>query len=329
MSTATGTATDYRDLLNKLITFLTTDATLTGLGQNWTLLASSSASYAHVDGGATNTVEFEAYLKAPGLSTAEQIFVELQAYQNGGAGYYNWRMRGAAGYSAASDWFSQPGASPSVFLYLWDAAIPYWFIANGQRVIVVAQVGTVFEHGYLGKFLPDGTPGQYPYPMFVGGTGGDSTAIGAPVGNDNLAPNRLYSDVTDYHASFWDPACAFHCDVSGAWVAWAHYSTGNDIHTNDAVNHIWPYADGNSGYIYPGGMTWMIQNLDGGYPLLPTRLEQITPSINLLGTLDGVFATTGEGNSSTSTVTVGGATYLCFQDTYRTGRANFIAYLDA
>jgi hypothetical protein len=45
----------------------------------------------------------------------------------------------------------------------------------------------------------------------------------------------------------------------------------------------------------------------------------------LVGTLDGVFATTGEGNSSGSSLTVGSDTYLCFQDTFRSGRQNFCA----
>jgi hypothetical protein len=54
--------------------------------------------------------------------------------------------------------------------------------------------------------------------------------------------------------------------------------------------------------------------------------ELKTPSINLLGTLDGVFATTGEGNSPGSSFTVGSDTYYTFQDTFRSARQNFVAY---
>jgi hypothetical protein len=327
VSTSTGTASNYLDLLNRLIAFLTTDATLTGLAQNWTLLASSSSGYNHTDNAVVNNVEFEAYLQAPGLSTTEEIFIQLQAYQNAGSGYFNWRMRGAAGYEVSSDWFSQPGASPSVFIYLWNAPIPYWFIANGQRVIVIAQVGTEFEHAYLGKFLPDGTSGQYPYPLFVGGTGGDP--LGNFGSNDAGAPNRAFSDVTNFHSAFWDPTCAFVCDVDGTWSPWLHYVNGADTHSSLTLNSIWPYIDGAAGPLSPGGMFYIVQNLDGSYPLLPTRLEQTYPSINIAGSLDGVYATTGAGNSSTSAITVGSDTYLCFQNAFRSGRQNFVAYLFA
>lgn len=333
MSTASGTATSYLDLMAKLRTFLTTDSTLVSLGQNWTELASSSSSYTVTDNGQTNTVDFESYLMGPGLSGTEQIYIQLQAYHNVAADIWNWRMRGAIGYTSSSNWFSQPGASPSVFIYLWNTSIPYWFIANGQRVIVVAKIGTVYESCYLGKFLPDGTPGQYPYPLFIGGCGADSTSLGGSIGEDPTAPNRRYSDVTNFHAAFFDPACSFHVDLSGAWNPWCHWSFGSDQRTNDTYNHIWPWADGNSGNVTgvtpSAGMNWIVQNIDGSAPLLPTRLEQITPVINILGMLDGVYATSGQSMSSETTITVGSDTYIAFQDTFRSGRANFCALKDA
>src|ERR1700727_3462473 len=228
MSTSSGTATDYLDLLSKLRTFLTTDATLTGLGQNWTELKTNSTPYSHTDASQVNTVEFESYLQAPGLSTTEQIFINLIAYTNAVSGLFNWRMTGALGFITGNTWFLQPGVSPQAFLYLWASSIPYWFIANGQRVIVIAQVSGNIEMAYLGKFLPDATPGQYPYPVFIGGTGGDATPIGGSNGNDTSAANRIHSDVTNFHGAFWDPAAAFHCDVSAGWQVWNHWNNGSD-----------------------------------------------------------------------------------------------------
>jgi hypothetical protein len=333
MSVKTGTATDYLNLLSLLRTFLTTDATLVGLGQNWTELATNATPYSHVDNGQTNTIDFETYLMAPGLSGTEQIYVNIGAFHNPSSGIYNWRLRGAVGYLSANTWFNQPGASPDAFTYLWNASIPYWFIANGQRVIVVAQVSAEYESAYLGKFLPDGTPGQYPYPLFIGGSGGNATPLGGSQGFDAGAANRAHSDVSNFHGAFFDPACAFHCDIAGAWQVWNHWNSGTDAHGNNTTNQINPYADdGNSGTgqtTTPGGMQWLTTNLDGSYPLIPVRLEQIAPSINVLGTLDGVFATTGDGNSPGSTLTVGGATYLCMQDTFRSARQNFAAFLYA
>ncbi len=329
MSTATGTATDYIDLLAKLRTFLTTDATLVGLGQNWTELKTNATPYNHTDQAQVNTVEFESYLQAPGLSTTEQIFINLQAYTNGSTGLFNWRLTGALGFITGNTWFLQPGVSPQAFMYLWNSSIPYWFIANGQRVIVVAQVAGNIEMCYLGKFLPDGTPGQYPYPVFIGGTGGDGTPVGTGQVADAAAANRIHSDVTNFHAAFFDPAAAFHCDVSAGWQVWNHWNGGNDAHSSGTTNQVNPYADdgttGQSQTTTPGQLKWLVTNIDGSYPVMPVRLEQITPDVNLVGTLDGVFATTGEGNSSGSSLTVGSDTYLCFQDTFRSGRQNFCA----
>lgn len=336
MSATSGTATDYLDLLGKLRTFLTTDSTLVSLSQNWTELATTSVPYSRLEAnGQTNTVEFETFLKAPGLSTTEQIYINIGAYSNSGSNIYNWRLKGAIGYLSGSNFFTQPGSSPDAHIYLWSASIPYWFIANGQRAIVIAQVSGVYESMYVGKFLPDGTPGQYPYPLFIGGCGGDASPLGLSQAYDVNSCSRNHSDVTNLHAAFFDPACAFHMDQAGNWQVWNHWNNNADEHSGTTNNTIWPYADaGDSGLnaVSPGtqgGMKWMTTNLDGSYPLLPVRLEQVTPSINLLGTLDGVFATTGDGNSPGSTLTVGGATYYCFQDTFRSARQNFAAFLYA
>jgi len=333
MSTTSGTATDYLNLLSLLRTFLTTDSTLTGLGQNWTELKTNSTPYSHTDNGQVNTVEFETYLRAPGLSTTEQIFINIQAYTNVSTSLYNWRLTGALGFISGNTWFLQPGISPQAFVYLWDTSIPYWFIANGQRVIVIAQIAGNIEMAYLGKFLPDGTPGQYPYPVFIGGTGGDATPLGGSIGYDSNAANRTNSDVTNFHAAFWDPAAAFHFDLAAGWQPWAHWVNGSDAHTSGSTNQINPYADdgttGSGNTTTPGGMKWLVTNIDGSYPLIPLRLEQLTPNVNVLGTLDGVFATTGSGASSGSSLTVGGSTYLIFQDTFRSARQNFCAVLDA
>jgi hypothetical protein len=331
MSTATGTATDYLDLLAKLRTFLTTDTTLVSLGQEWTELKTNSTPYTRVEGGQTNTITFESYLQAPGLSTTEQIFINIGAYTNASTGLFNWRMVGALGFLTGNTFFLQPGISPQTFMLLWGSSIPYWFIANGQRVIVVAQVSGNFEMCYLGKFLPDATPGQYPYPVFIGGTAGDATPLGGSNGNDSSASIRIHSDVSNEHAAFFDPCAAFHCDVAAGWQVWNHWNNNNDAHTSGTTNQINPYADdgtaggGSGGTTTPGQLKWLVTNIDGSYPIMPVRLEQINPNINLVGTLDGVFATTGEGNSSGSSLTVGSDTYLCFQDTFRSGRQNFCA----
>lgn len=301
MSTQTGTATSYLDLLNKLRTFLTTDATLVAAGQNWTELATNSTPYS----SGQDTVDFETYLKAPGLSGTEAIYINIRAFHYTASDYYNWELRGAQGYNAANQFTAQPGISQGSFVYLWNQSIPYWFIANGQRVIVIAKVSTVYESLYLGKFLPYGTPGQYPYPVIVSGSGYDG--------------DRRFSDTSDYHHAFFDPVSMYVCDPANAWQPFQNY-TQNGYFNNPPYNVLWPYA-----YYSNSRPNWMSANLDGGYTVFPIRLQQSSPSINILGELDGVGFVTGNSNSSESTVNDGTNTWMVVQSIFRTAADNYCA----
>lgn len=322
MSVLTGTATDYLDLLVQLRTFLKTDATLVGLGQNWTEVATNATPYSYLDNGVTNTVDFETYLKAPGLSTTEAIYVNIQAYHNAGNDIWNWRLKGAIGFIAlggGSTFETQPGSSPDAFILLWNQPITFWFIANGQRVIVVAKIATVYESCYLGKLLPYGTPGQYPYPLVIAGT----TGIGSPTMPFNLPgnANMRYSDTSNAHAAFFDPDILYWCDLNSGWRGLTHWSSFGGHVNSGGADAVWPWFAGDG---YPAD--FMEPNLDGSYPLFAARLEIATLATpEVLGELDGVFYTTGFGSSSESTFTVGGDTYYVFQSCFRTSKEFFAA----
>ena len=302
MSTSTGTATSYLDLLNKLRTFLTTDATLTAAGQNWTELKTNSTPYT----SGQDTVDFETYLKAPGLSGTESIYINIRAFHFTASDYYNWEMRAAQGFNTSQSFIAQPGISPSTYMYMWNQSIPYWFIANGQRVIVIAKISTVYEMAYMGKFLPYGTPGQYPYPVCVGGCGAS---------NGDLR----FSDTSFSHLAFWDPNGLQVCGPDNGWYLFQNFTTGGSMQ-QPPNNTVWPWV-----YYTSNRPTWMSPNLDGGYPIFQARLEMLTPSINMLGELDGVGYTTGNANSSESTINDGTNTWMVVQNVFRTGADNYCA----
>lgn len=306
MAIASGTATDYLDLLSKLRTFLTTDATLTGLGQNWTELHTTSSPYTDSHG---DTVEYETFLQAPGLSGTEEIFLNIQAYKNVVSDYYNWRMAGAVGYNSSSNFNNQPGQSPFEFIYLWNQSISYWFVANGQRVIIVAKVSSVYESAYLGKFLAYGTPGQYPYPVAVGGCG--------------AFYNKRFSLATDDHRAFFHPGSMNVYYIDGTWQDFINKTISGGITTQ---RNVWPF-------LYEPGpqtvLTWAASDQDGGYPLLPAMLNMSVPANNLLGELDGVFFVPGYSQSSESTITIGGDTYQVFQNVFRTSAEDYMAIKQA
>jgi hypothetical protein len=324
MSAITGTASSYLDLLAQLRAFLTTDATLVGLGQQWTELATVSAAYPHTDAGQVNTVDFESYLVAPGLSGTERIYVNLQAYHNVPADIYNWRINGAVGYDAGHDFFTQPGTSPETYMYGWDQPTPFWFFANGQRVIVVAKVSTTYEMMYAGKFLPYGTPGQYPYPLAIGGTSGNSqgTTDPLPIGGYQANANLRFSDNSVNHAAFFDPWTFYWIDQAAEWHGITHYTSG-PAHGNTAQSAVFPwfYADSTI-------PNWMETDLDGGYPLFAARLDSFSPG-NALGELDGVAFVPGFSASSESVMTVGGDDWIQFQDTFRSAANNYCAIKSA
>lgn len=305
MSTQTGTATSYLDLLSKLRTFLTTDATLVAAGQNWTELATNSTPYVPVsNNGVTtsDTVDFETYLKAPGLSGSESIYINIRAYHNTASDYYNWEMRGAQGYNATSSFWTQPGTSSGAYVYLWNSSIPYWFIANGQRVIVIAKISTVYESLYLGKFLPYGTPGQYPYPVAVGGSGADA--------------DRRFSDTSRAHSAFFDPVNMQVCRPDNSWEIFQNWNSSGSFNISP-FNNVWPWQ-----YYSTNRPNWMSANADGTYAIFPAMLrESNTP--NLLGELDGVGFVTGNANGSENTVNDGTNTWLVVQDTFRTAADNY------
>lgn len=304
MSTQTGTATSYLDLLNKLRTFLTTDATLVAAGQNWTELTTNSTPYTGQPGG-SDTVDFETYLKAPGLSGTEAIYINIRAFHFTASDYYNFELRAAQGYNASNAFIAQPGISPAAYVYLWNQPIPYWLIANGQRVIVIAKVSTVYEMFYMGKFLPYGTPGQYPYPVAVGGCG--TTA------------DMRFSDTSYNHLAFFDPNGLMVCAPDNSWITFSNWSNGGGANPspNNTV-HPWIYY----GTARPA---WMTANLDGGYSVIPARLDQNSPSINELGELDGVGFVTGNANSSESTINDGTHTWMVVQNVFHTSADNYCA----
>ena len=139
--------------------------------------------------------------RAPGNAGADQIFVGASRFYDTGSGNYdNWRLGGFTGYGSANTFTNQPGGCTGPVLCLWAQSIPYWFIADGARVKVVAQVSTVFESAYLG--YPDlyASPGQFPYPVVVGGS------MAWAIEPSSASSNWRYSYTGDEHGAFFQPS---------------------------------------------------------------------------------------------------------------------------
>lgn len=261
--------------------------------------------------------------QAPGNGGTDQIIVGAKEFHDVGTDYYNWRLGGFTAYNSGAAFNQQPGypggpaqAHSSPVLTLWNSSIPYWIIASGRRVILIAKVSTVYVTAYLGFMASYMAPGAFPYPLIVGG---NLAFLNDPVvtssswrwsytGNENRDfaipfPNSMSFD---YQSSLQLRLS------SGSWRGF------DVINTETFFGQVWPFA-----YIDAGSFYDWRPNLDGGYPLLPVVLFDATP--NVYGELDGVYATSGFSQGAENTITVAGIKYLVVQNVFRNTKADFFA----
>jgi len=205
MAYINGTATNYHDLLDTIRTHV--EVTLPVL-ERWVVLEE-----------VTTGIDRYTIWKAPGLDGTKEIFMGLRTYESIPSDYYNYEIAGFTGYTPGNTWETQPGYNASC-IPLWNGVIPYWIVANGQRLILVANVESNYVSLYMGFMLPFATPGQYPYPI----------AIGACL-NGSLIGTR-YSD-TSYNN--WWKGSYFAVRYTGVgWVdsSMTAYASGYSTHRN-------------------------------------------------------------------------------------------------
>lgn len=323
MSYTSGTAADPHSLFNALVTFLTTDATLTAAGQNWTLLRRDTFTY--------NAQRDYAELKGPGLAGADSIYVQLTYFQDPANDTYCITVQGSQGYLSSVS-VGDPGNQPNSCVIgggqwaahffnmpLYNNSTPYWFIANGRRFIVAAKVGSYWSSLYAGFILPYGTPSQYPYPLYIAA---------------NSCDGARYSDPGQYvsNSGFWysyRPGGAV-LKPDGNWFMMGAYSSDQGGVLGYNYGHFWPWwrnpQQTNFGGVY--GTDKLVPAPDGSYPLLPAIMFGHGGNAALstmLGELDGVFMTTGFGAAAADTFTVGSDTYLLIQRALQNSPSDFVA----
>jgi hypothetical protein len=289
--------------------FVATDAFTFVVCPPWTSLRRVSAS--------------EMIWQAPGNGGLEQIIVGAKTFFDVGTDYYDWVLGGFTAFDSGQAFNQQAGyvggpsqATSSPVLTLWNSTIPYWIIANGRRVIVVAKVSTVYVTAYLGFMNTYMAPGAFPYPLIVGG----NLAFSVNPGVTSVSWRWSYTgdEMRNFPIPYFNQLPFDYLSslrlrlASGLW-------RGFDIsNVEQTFGQVWPYA-----YVAQGGSYDWRPNLDGGYPLFPIVLADSTP--NIYGELDGVHATTGFSQGSENTITVGGIKYLVLQNVFRNTKADFFA----
>lgn len=219
MATTTGTALDYRDLLLKLRTFLTT--TMLPAPERWTELRWTSAA------------EDELVLQGPGLAALDQVIFGIQTVA--GADYGNWRLRGFSGFNPALPFAGQYLSSSDTYVPLGISTMTYWIVANGRRVVVVVKVGTAYMFMYAGLVLPYTTPNQYPYPMLISGCGDSALRF-----SDVSLTHGIRNASTPYSTKLFMPISEWSGTNPNYLYMWPAYWGGEMTTCPDGVMPIHP-----------------------------------------------------------------------------------------
>lgn len=240
-----------------------------------------------------------------GLAGGEEIYVGIRLQEDAGSQEFIWEIRGMTGFSAPDAFNAQPGVSPANFSSFWNFDHEFWFVVNGRRFVVVAQVSATYSALYGGFMLPFATPQEFPYPLFVGGE------------DDQV---RAYTSTNSNFSHFTDPILggALLRDVNGTWLIGQQ---GNQSPTLSFS--VWPW------FVQARAWLDVMQNMaSGDFTVFPATVlgyhsSSSDPfSSTLHGELDGVFAVTGFNNSVESLINIGGTNYLVVQNIFRTTRGD-------
>lgn len=291
MAYTNGTAANYKDLLAILTTF--------AAANGWTVLTQSAT---------------EVYLRGSGPSGLDKIYVGVKAYEDSTVGYYNWELFGSVLWKSTFPIDAQPLNNKdnwSTLCTFWNQQIPYWMIASAKRIILFAKVSSVYTSVHLGFIDPAGTPEQYPYPLFIGGTDStltnpySSTSQGAWWAGSSPAPGRLYLP-----GGTWGRA-----NYGNGGINASYYELDFPVITRPDLTIYGPYQGVRANLLTAPGDEYLLE---------PIFIKDLRRSA-IYGSVDGVFRVTGHKNASENIITVAGVNYICFQDVHRVGYGDYCA----
>ncbi len=318
MAFETGTATDHEDLYAKLILFLTTDTDLVADGEEWVNVWDEGD---HI------------VLRGPGLADADQVYVGMTLFADDDLDAYSINFKGMTGIiPSAVNIDEHINPTPAhCRMFLDSGSMTYWFVANGRRFSCVVKISTVYEAMYAGLFLPYSDPLSYPYPMFIGGSGGEFRASA-------YGPESWRSE-DENHSHFispeFDNSTSGRRTYPGAWVIdpagqWREFGqTWTDalkIGPEKSQGTYFTDSDSEDHYYYASAvMTRLMEGYGGQRALVPCTLLQIYPADQTYGVLQGVYRCQGVANLVENTITVDGLEHLVVQNVFRTSFQDYWA----
>ena len=260
-----------------------------------------------------NTGTDEYIWRAPGNDGESEIYVGMLRFANATGDYDNVRLGGFTGYSPSAAFAAQAGAcTRPVMPGLRIGTIPYWFIANGRRVIVFIKCGAVYEGAYLGFLHSYWITDQWPYPLVVGGsmTWASEPAATSPTWRysyEGVGHNMLVFTSTSN-----TPDDNFTLRLrrpDGRWKGFGIMYSSQTAHS-----YVWPYSGGCFANVRP--------LIAGEYSLFPIILNEDT---GIYGEMDGLCAVSGFENLPENTIATARTKYLVMQNVYRSALRDFFA----
>lgn len=321
MAWVTDTAVNITDLMARLRDFLTSNAALVAANQQWQVVGG-------VASGPIAANDFVS-LKGRGLAGEDEIYLSLQAWVVPASAYYNMAIIGHTGYNPAQPRLDPPGSnSKPVALLGVNSPIKYWFVANGRCFKVITRINGRYDAIYAGLILPDHLPGDWSYPLFIGGS--------------CLDRNFLASSDSYEHSNFWSANAdgtnntnrsqAYLFSPIQAWVPIRNLAL-NGSQTTGRMTLPWA-----KGVCNPNvrslldGQRWVQRGQLAGFAWQGSLTDRSSPYSQMpeggqfYGSFDGVFYTPSFGATAEQLATVGGVDHLLVPNVYRTGPGEFAAF---
>lgn len=255
--------------------------------------------------------------QAPGLDGAKQINVGLLTYGSGTADVFNAGFVGLRAFDTHKAIDAQPNGTGAKWLSLINSPMGFWFVVNGQRLIVVTKFASLYQVAYAGFGLPYEPPSVHAYPSIV-------------AASHVIRTQRYDSTRADYRSPA-DPGssalAAFYPDA--AWrLHQNRWYNGNNNAEGSADSQgycVWPsrfYSQND------GGPTFVRDNLDGTRPLMPNVLFALTANNSfrhVWGEFDGYYWTTGFGTVAEALIREAGFDHLVVNNVFRNTPKDFAA----
>lgn len=321
MAWATDTAANITDLMARLRDFLTTNAALVAANQQWQVVGG-------VASGPIAANDFVS-LKGRGLAGEDEIYLSLQAWVVPESNYYNMTLRGHVAYNPALPSMDPAGTNSNYVAILGvNSPIKYWFVANGRCFKVVTRINGRYDAMYGGFILPEHLPGDWSYPLFIGGS--------------YLGRNAQASLDTYQHSNFWNANADNRVNLANsqaylfspvqAWMPIRNLYSGSELITARVTL---PWARGVRQQNFRNcldGQRWLQRGQlvgigweRGGYDR-GGQAADMPERGQFFGSFDGVFYTPSFGATAEQTVTVDGVDYLLVPNVYRTGDGEYAAF---